>query len=246
MRAARPNSSRYKAAAARLRELYWRRGQLRAPDKTRCRKKGRRGCRHGYELRFRTYGDAELAEVQRLLHTVGIPTGRPYPVSSSGTAVSVYGEERTLAAVRHLRLRRPPVRVTTRRPKPRPKAPPRLRFTTLRQLEVAMLMYDRVPLTALKIGTTPRLLAEMERHRLVKTGYNWHGEKTWVLTRRGEKQTRRGRRAYRDWRRSAKPILLLNRQWLTRVAATVRIERLTSRPKPQASVREPLPANRTP
>jgi len=204
-------SARYKAAAARLRELYRQRGQLRVPDKTHYLKKGQRKCKHGYELRFRTYSDAELTEVQRLLRTVGVPSGRPYAVSSSGTAVPVYGKERTLGAVRDLRLRRPPVRVMVRHPKPGPEAPPRLRFTTLRQLEVAMWMYDRGPLTACEIGTTPRLLDKMDKLRLVRTGYNWSEEKTWVLTRRGEEQARRVRRACRDWLRSAKPTPLLNR-----------------------------------
>jgi hypothetical protein len=203
---------RFAAAAARLREIYARRGQLRVRDESRGRNQARGRRNHGHEIRFRTYGARELTEVLRLLRTVGIPTGRPYPVSSSGTAVPIYGRKRTLSAVRELRLKRPPVRPVFRLPVPRAKAPPRLSFSTLRQLEVAMLMYGRGPLMVAELNTSGAMLAEMARHRLVMALPNRSGRSTaWVLTLRGEEQTRRGRRAYLDWLRSGRQGRFLRR-----------------------------------
>jgi len=199
---AKSKADRIAAAAARLRELYARRGQLRVPDKARAKAVGRCKYKHGYELRFRTYSDTELAEVLRLLHTLGIPTGRPYPVSSSGTAVPVYGRERALSAVRKLRLRRPSLCARCQQFAFRDERRPRLAFTTLRQLDVAILMYGCAPMMARRINTTPTLFAEMERLRLVRPVHNVHGERAWILTPRGKEQTRYGRVAYLEWLRS--------------------------------------------
>jgi hypothetical protein len=191
------------AAAGRLRELYARCGCLRVPIERRLRGEDRQVYKHGYELRIGARNRPELSEIQSLLQVLGVDAGRPY-LKHGCPIVPIYGRERVLQVIRDLRLTRSLGRSRSRPFVPRMKAPARFAFTTQRQLVVALRMYDRGPLTAREVSTTPALLAEMERQRLVRPVLGRRGEKAWVLTLRGKEHARYGRVARLSRLRSGK------------------------------------------
>jgi len=213
--ACRPDSPKFRDAAARLREVFDVCGCLRVPIETRIQHENRQAYKHGYELRFGARDRSELREIQGLLRVVGAEPGRPY-LKHGLPIVPIYGRQRVLRAIRDLQLERPKVVALSRHAAPGARAPARLPFKTVGQLVVAMRMYDRCPMTARRIGTSAALLVRLARRRLVRPTNERSGvEKTWVLTPSGKEQTRRGRRANIAWLRSGRQGSPLEHQWST-------------------------------
>ena len=75
-------------------------------------------------------------------------------------------------------------------------------ITSFKQLEVAILLYDKGPLSARELHATGTLLAFMERRGVVEASPGGSGRcANWALTSMGRNETRRCRKAYRDWLR---------------------------------------------
>lgn len=73
-------------------------------------------------------------------------------------------------------------------------------ITSSRQLEVAVVLHDKGPRSARELHATGTLLAYMERRGLIVPVPNAdYLPTTWMLTPAGTKETRRCRKAHKDW-----------------------------------------------
>jgi hypothetical protein len=73
-------------------------------------------------------------------------------------------------------------------------------ITSPRQLEVALALYGKGPLSARGLRATGTLLAYLERRGLIVPVPNGNYlPTTWALTPNGRKETRRCRKLHPDW-----------------------------------------------